>query len=360
MRLFLLHLRRGVHPGLGLTLLAVALAVRFGTELPESVGLGAAEPEGILRGLRRADLLLAMLAILIPLSTLQGLRTWSKQEGRERAWLLSSPASKANMIFSSWAGNWCAALVWLLCTLGCCEALAGSNAAQEWRSAGALPMEGIQREGDEGHLRWSAPIPSHAGAARVHFEVGLFGSDADLDEFVLTSFEADGSTPFDSDRSQPGRISILDVGLAPGQERVQFKFETVGATRSLLLNKPRMQLFVATSAAVPSWLVLARVALLLAVAQALALGLCAWFSGATALTYVFGGYGLVWLEGERWAQTSFASWLPGFDLPEALGWLAQGRGPGQMPVQTWCGTLILVSLGLASVWLSLGRWRVGR
>lgn len=360
MKLFHLHLRRGLRPGLGLCLIGLAVLVHLAGTPSQVVGLGSGKAAAALRGLQRADMLMGMLSLLIPLSCMQVARTWRTWERRERYWLVTSPRSKLAIILQTWAGGLCASWLWLGLVTGLCVALIEHDGHEEWRVEGSLELQNPQRVGGQGRLSWTCNVPQSDRPQRAHFEVGLYGAEMNIDEFVFSSFGGPQREVFDSDHAQAARISILEVNLPNQAGPVEFELHAVGAQNSMLLHRPRLQLLVASPAQQPLILFALRVGLLLAAAHAILLGLCAWFSAGTALTYVFGAYLLIWLESERWSATAFGTWVPGFDLPQALQWIGEGLGPGLVAPTSWLGCVVLICLGLGSSVIAMGRWRAGR
>ncbi len=360
LRLFQLNVRRGLSPLLGVGLVLVALLIELGVELPDSVGLGSERPGALLRGLRRSDQWLALLLVLLPAAVLQASRIWTRTEQRERLWLLQSSASKASLCLSSWAGAWSAGLVWLVLAAGLCEwSAAGAGQGDEWRLDSSLQMHDVQRFGEGGHLRWTSTVTPAAKDGLVRFSVGLYGLDNQAQSFELRSIDARGEV-HGTVTVEPASRSILEVAVPAAGGEVPFEFLAHGARRTLALHGPQLDHFVPTTRFGPTLYLMQRIVLLLAVAQALVLGIGAWFTAPTALLYVVAGYALLWVEGDRLAETWVASWIPAFDLPAAIGWIAAGRGPGSVSMSSFLGALVLIGLGLGLLHLGLGRWRSGR
>jgi hypothetical protein len=363
---FWLNLRRGLAPMTGALLVLVALAVDRGASLPQAVSLGNEDAAALLRGLRRTDQWIALGALLLPLSVLQTARHWSRLVHSERSWLLSGSISKASLCFSTWAGAWVSSLIWVLLAAGLCEWSAmgvgsgtGVGTRTDWLLHSSLDMESVQRVGTEGRLRWNSTVPASSGDGLVRLSVRLYGLDNQAESFEFSVLQADGTT-IDRTEVQPALLSTLEVSVpAQGGEFV-FELRAKQARRALRLHQAQLHHFVPGPRGMPTLLLALRLALILAAAQALVLGLGAWFTAPTTVLYVAGGYGLLWLEADQMAGSWVQRWVPGFDLPEALQWIAEGRGPQAIAPSAALGTVGLVVLGLGLLHLGLGRLRGGR
>jgi hypothetical protein len=357
--LFLLHLRRALHPGLWLLLAGTSLLVVLGA--PQGAGdvLQSGIDSAVLaRGLRRADLGFALLIVLLPTLLVGVARTFRRLDDGERHWLLSRPVSRACIALSSWAGGFAGGLLWL-CAVGLgCELHAGGGAAS-WRAGDELELTEIRRDAGEGTLLWRSQSAQRPPGCLARLTTGLFGSYNEVEAIELGARAASSVTPFATGRAEAGRKTVVEVELPPGGETLLFTLRARGARSQLDLNAPRLELFLPSPERAGTWQLLLRVALLLAGSLALALGLGAWLSPASSLLLLLGGYALAWLESDSLDGTWLARWLPGYDLPVTLALVAEGRGPATTPAEAWLGALALVLLGLAAQRAALGRWRAG-
>jgi len=358
--LFLLHLRRALHPGLALLFLGTTLFVLAGA--PHGVrdvlqaGTGSA---ALARGLRRADLAFALLALLAPALLLQSALVFPRLERGERCWLLSRPLSRGRIALSTWAGGLTGALLWLVLVGLACEFAAGGG-GPSWRAAGELELLTPKRgEGPEGLLSWRCESGPRAPGCLARLRLELFGSYNDVEAFELSARGAGAAQPFAEGSAAPNRLTRVEVALPAGDAALVFRLRAKGAQHPIVLNRPRLELFTPMAERMAIVHLLARVALCLAGALALARGLSAWISPPSTLLALLGGYVLVWLESDSLDGGWLARFLPGYGLPRALALVAQGRGPRAVGGELWLGAVFLVLVGLFAQRAALRRWRKG-
>jgi hypothetical protein len=358
--LVFLQLRRSLHPGVGAALVAVALLVWSGGRAAEGVGL---EPEAALaaRGLLRGDLLTGTLCVLLPAALLGAAGVLPRLEEGERLWLAPRRASRLSIASSLFAGSWIGALLWLALIGGLCELLAAGD-APTLRVAEELELLERSAVGESIRVRWTTPLEAPAPDAAARLEVGVYGSYNEIERFELATLLADG-TQHAVGTAAPGRRVALEVALPPGEREVRFELRAPGATRSVVLSRPRLVRLLPDRERGALWRLLARTAWLTGAGLALALACGAFLSPPSTLLLLLGGLGLVWLERDG-LETSAAgrallAALPGARLPEAFSHLADGRGPRPPAPAALAGGAALLALGLGGLWAALGRWRSG-
>lgn len=357
--LLLLQLRRSLHPGIGAALVLVALAIRGGSP---TGGAAAPEAELAARGLLRSDLLLGMLCVLLPATILGAAGFLRRVDAGERLWLAPRRASRLEVATSILAGSWVGALAWLLVAGGLCELLVGGSAPTR-RVGQELELLERTAVGDAIRVRWRTPLPSAAvegSAARL--EVGVYGSYNEIERFELATLAEDGSTLVVGS-APPGNRVAIEVPLPAGSDSVHFELRAPGATRSVVLSRPRLTELLPDDERAALWRLLARTGWLLGPALALALALGALLSPPSTGLLLLSGLGLLWLERDG-LETSgtgrvLLHWLPGAGLPDALAHLAAGRGPAPLAASTLAGGALLLLGALAGLHLALGRWRSG-
>lgn len=359
-QLFLLSLRRALHPGTGVALAAVAALVLTGRGITGD----AARLEGAAlsaRGLLRSDLSFALLFVLVPILLAGAARVFPRLAEGERYWLIPRSASKASIALSTFAGSWLGALLWLAAIGGLCESFAGGDASSLQASA-PLELEDRRAVGEEIRVRWTSQLPARPEGCVVRLAVGVYGSYNEIEAFELAALTSEGDV-YALGSAAPGRVLEVEVPVPAAGERVEFELYARGAERSIVLNRPRLQLYVPRAERWSTWLVLGEVALMLGAALALALGCGPWLSVPSVLLFLLGGYALLWLELDALGASAFGEFvlrvLPGAQLPESFAQFAEGRSPQSLAGSTWLGGLALIALGLAAFHRGLGRWRAG-
>jgi hypothetical protein len=366
--LFLLHLRRALHPALGLVLAGVALVVLAGAPHGAREVLRAGiDSEALTRGLRRADMLFALLCLLGPALLLTVARALRRVDDGERLWLLSRPIARHRIALSIWGGALAGALVWLSLVGIAVELRAGGGASSS-QPAAELELGTPSRDG-EGVLYWSSETGRRPAGCAARLSMGLFGSYNEIEAFELAVHEGAAaadypavfptSAPDATGIAEPNRRTAVEVELPAGEGALLFSLRARGAVRSVQLERPLLELYLPADERAGTLGLLLEVALILAGTLALALGLGAWLSQASCLLGILGGYVLVWLETDALDGTWVSRWLPGYDLPGALALVAEGRVPRSLPPQAWLGALVMVLVGLLLQRAALGRWRSG-
>ena len=389
--LFLLHLRRALHPALGLVLAGTALLVLVGA--PQGAGevlSSGIDSAALARGLRRADLAFALLAVLTPVLLVGVARALKRVDDGERLWILSRPIPRHRVALSTWGGALAGGLLWLG-AVGIAVELRAGGGAGSWRPAERLGLSSPERDA-AGVLYWITETGPRPPGCAARLTTGLFGSYNQVESFELSVRDGaatesgagelagapvapgseaatEGPTlsarrfasapPFASGEAQPNRRTVVEVELPAGEGALLFALHARGARSQMQLNRPRLELYRPVHERAGIAGLLLEVALALAGALALALGLGAWLSPASCLLSILGGYVLVWLETDALDGTWVARWLPGYELPRALALLAEGRVPRTLPTQAWLGALALVLIGLFMHRAALGRWRSG-
>jgi len=357
--LFLLHLRRSLHPGLALVLVGTGLLVVLGApQGARDVLRAGIDSQALERGLRRADLALALGLVLAPVLAAAAVRSQRAIESGERLWLLTRPVSRARVAVSSWAGALAGACLWLALLGLAVEAWAAGGGAT-WRPAGELEIVEPERRGAAGVLGWTSPTASpRPDGARARLSANLLGSYNEVEAFELRVVDAAGAGRA-SGPVQPAARTVVEVDLPAGAAPLSFELEAMGAERSLALRGARLELFLPATERGGTWGLALRAALVLGALLSLGMGLGAWLRPASVLLLLLGGYALVWLETDRLDGTLLARWLPGYDLPRALALVGEGRAPAELGIAPWLGAALLVTLGHCLQRISLGRWRSG-
>jgi hypothetical protein len=352
--LYRLHLRRALNPVLGVLLLGVGLFV-IGSR---RVGAQFLDTEESSIQLLRADVVFALLAVLVPLLLAGVAGTFRRLDESERHWLLPRRISRSSIAISTWTGVLSGALLWLVAIGLSCE-LTGEGGEPSLREAQSLEMQQVGRVGTEGDLVWLTPGFERPAGSVARLGLGLFGNYGEVEAVELIVRESQDADAFDVGTAQPGMHTLIEVELPAGHDALHFEFRARGVSKALMLHDTKLRLFVPASerAAVLSFLL--RIALTLTGLLALVLGLGAWLSPASLLLALIGGYSLLWLEAEALAGSFLERWLPGYDLPAAFGLLSQGRASQALPVETWLGAGVLVLVGLSLHRLAMGRWRLG-
>lgn len=356
--LILLQMRRALHPGLALTLLIAALLVILARSARVE---GASELEldaQAMRGFLRADLLIVLLLILVPVSIAQVASAAGRMGREEGGWLLCRSITRRSISLSSWVGSSVAIAIWLVALGVLCELAAGDSESTLQRGR-SLEMTSIARLGTEGDLVWKCDTGPFPEGSVVRFSLGLFGDYNEVEELVLSSHLQPTSEPFASSSAQAGLRSILEVAVPTTSEGTWFQFRAKGVEESLMLHDTHLELWTPARESSGTWLFLLQVGLATASAFALALGLGCWLSPGSLLLFILGGYSLLWLEADRLQDSFLRRWLPGFDLPEALGQVALGRVPSALPLERWLGAALLTVFGMLVFHATLGRWRSG-
>jgi len=358
--LFLLSLRRALHPGIGVALAAVAALVLTGrgiageTAQLEGTALGA-------RALLRSDLVFALLFVLVPAVLAGAARVFPRLAEGERFWLVPRRASKASIALSAFAGTWLGAVLWLAAIGGLCEVFAGGDAPSLQASV-PLELQDRRAVGEEIRVRWTSSLPARPEGCVVRLAVGVYGSYNEIEAFELATLTPAGDVHAVGSAA-PGRVLDVEVPVPAAGETVEFELFARGAQRAIVLNRPRLQLYVPRTERWSTWLVLGEVALMLGAALALALGCGPWLSVPSLLLFVLGGYALLWLELDALGASTAGEFvlraLPGAQLPESFSEFAEGRSPQALAGSTWLGGLALIALGLAAFHRGLGRWRSG-
>lgn len=358
--LFLLQLRRSLHPGVGLLLVAVALFVSAGGRAAGGVGV---DPSAWLaaRGVLRGDLLVAMLCVIVPASLAGAAGVLPRLESGERLWLAPRRARKLTLATSLLAGSWTGALLLLGLAGGLCELLVAGD-APTLRVGPELELRDRRAVGEAIRVRWTTPVEAPAEGAVARLEVGVYGSYNEIERFELATLDAAGAE-LAVGSAPPGRRVVLEVPLPPGATAAEFELRAPGATRSLVLSRPRLVQLLPDSERQALWRVLLRTGWMLGAALALAMAAGAVLSPPSTLLLLLGGLGLAWLERDGLdgsaAGRALLALLPGAGLPAALGQLADGRGPAPLAGSTVAGGAGLLALGLCALRLALSRWRAG-
>jgi|GEM_PF-2558014 len=355
--LFRLHLRRALPAPLTAAVLVVALLLWLSRRAADPVRAAEAAAQ-LARGAWRAELCLALLALLAPILLAIAAGDLPRLARRERHWLLPRRLSRSAISLSSWGGTCAGALLWLALVGLACELGAG-RAEASLREGHELVLAELEHFGPGKDLRWRSPCPDRPPGSVVQLSLGLFGDYGGVDHLELSSHVARGAEAFATARAAPGLRAVLEVPLPPDGDAPWLEFRARGSVGSLALHDTRLLLLEPAPERSGSLRFLAQAALTLGAVLALALGLGAWLSPASALLLLLGGYGLAWLEADALAGSWLARWLPGFELPRALGLLGQGRVPGGLPPESWGGAVLLVLLGLGLHRWALGRWRPG-
>lgn len=358
LQLFQLHLRRALHPGLGLLIVATWVFVVATRRGASALGDGAASTDALLRGLLRADLTFVLLTVSVPLLLAGVAGSFGRLDSQDRHWLLPRRVSLSSIVLSSWAGSWVGALVWLGLIGVSCEFVAagGARSLQQDR---VLRMEEIGRLGAGGDLGWRTHKSAWPEGSVARFSTSLLGNYGEIERLELSSHVLPNGPAFATATAEPGLRTMVEVSVPEGDGHVWFQFRAEGVTRALMLRDTELRLFVPASERTGLVQFLSRVALVLAGVYALALGLGAWLGPASLLLLLGGSYGLLWIEAESLVGTWLETWVPGFDLPQALELLSQGRAPVPLPTRSCLGAGVLVLTGLCLQRVALGRWRSG-
>ena len=331
-----LHLRRSLHPALGLLLVAVGLALLAGGPQVETVGLGEADPGQVGRGLHRAEAWAALALVLLGTLLARAARASRRWSAGEGLWASTGRLGPSGVAVSTWAGEALGLAVWLLLlTLGV-EVLAGGGAPSWQAESLPEPVSGPVVDRPEG-LAWSRDDGTSVAGQRLEVSWHWIG---DYSPLTSARVVARRGAEERVGRARPQLAQRVEVELPAGSGPLELRLEPVGAERALAVDDLRTTSLRPASEPLGSWELALRLWAVGAVLLALVRGAGAFMEPGVALALVVVLGSLTLLE-------SSSAWVPGSDLAEAFEVVSRGRVPRAPGLASWCAVPAWVVLGLA-------------
>ena len=333
--LVLLHLRRGLHPGLGLALLVVTGALLAGGGPPLEAGLGAMDPEQVLRGLTRSAWWSALAFVLLLGAVTSAAGEHGRWQRGEVLWSSTRRLGPLGLTASAWAGRTLALWVWLAAIALGVELAAGDSSPAYQPGPRQEPVLGRLDTRDSTH-RWSLAAPSTDGV-RLSVELRWRGDYTAADEVELRV--ARRGAPATRLTRPPSLTQSFELALPTGDGPLDFELVARGASGGLAVELLEVGLLQPRSERLAAWRLALSLGIWGATLLALALGLGAWMSVASTSALLGVAWGVAWLERAAWP-------VPGLELPAELEALAGGRVPAPLAPEAYVAAAGLVALGL--------------
>lgn len=357
-RLCRLALRRALTPGvlLWVVLLALALASNdwsAGVIAPDVRG----DPllfDAWCDGLTRQGLWSGFCLALLPLLVIRAAGIVGRWRSKgEVDWLGSRACGPLAIAASTACGTllaaWILVLAWWALVAMC---VPGDIASLQL--AGSLPAPGAVWV-DGAHARaWTVELPpetrgAHGRGARIRVELGLGAGAGPATEVVLRALSAGATT---IGRAHIGTRGSVEVSLPASAAAVELELSVSDPAARVLVLSDSAELWVPVAyGGTADRAIALRAALALIGWLFLALGLGAWVSAPSAALGVLA----LWIG--AWLAQRPCAWIPGVDLPDALGTVAHGRVPRELDPRAFAGAIVALVTGLALAATGLARWR---
>lgn len=334
---------------LGLTLLLAnagdsgdASVTNAGTATLQALGLDSAHVQ---RSLARQELWTALLLLWAPGLLVLAAGTVPAWRRGEVAWLAPAALGRGRILASTWLGAALAgALVLLTCAVAA-EVRAGEGPPGQRLGQDMPTPRVVLLEGDDART-WQVTPPAGARTLRVPLVAVMGGA---LPTVRLSVQRASGP-PRSLERAIPGHVTC-EVPLPTGSGPLEVRLERLGPGAGVAVLGAAAFTTPAASERLASVGLFARAWLALCAWSALALGLGAWFSGATATL------GTLAVAVATWMSDAAPGWLPGRDLGHALEIVGEGFVPPALGAAELAAAAAFVLCGLLLGRAGLGTWR---
>ncbi len=341
--------RRGLPPAAALLGAVYLAALALVDWAPELARMAAEDPARLAGALSRQGVWAGAALLLLPLLVVHFAGTVHRWRRGEVDWLASSPARPLSILVATWSGALLAGTAALAAAALAAEATAGADRGGV-RLAGVVETPRVTLAPGDSRasplVRPPGPLPEGSVLAAELTAVAI-------SEAVRVSLRA----------SRPGaegagelveawlkRRTRLEVPAPTGPGEVQLDLELSGPVPHCALT--RLELLTPTASERAAGAALfGRAWIALAAWLALALGLGAWTSPATAGLAIAGSWLIAALRPEPIA------WLPGADLARALGVVGDGVVPARIGWEPWLGAAVLALVGLGLARWNLHSWR---
>jgi hypothetical protein len=361
--LCVLALRRALAPAV-LVAWALLLAVVLGPGRADAGTIDAAsgaiagsEPTAIARGLAREGAWVAVLIGILPLLVVRAARLVPRWRAGEGDWLGSRALGRPAIAASTFVGTFAGAAGLLAATCAVIE-LSTGEAGSTLRRSGSIPLPAAAWITPETPL--VVTVPSSKALARstpgdldkgtrARVELAFGDAAGSAAEIVLLARRSDREIVRRARLATHGTVEV-ELPLGEGPLEIVITAPLAGSRAYLVTGEIELWTPEASERA-GSRAVIARLLPAVLAWIALAFGLGAWMSAASATWAVVAAWTAIWLSDAR------PAWLPGADLWEALDTVGAGRVPAHADVRSLGVALLFAFVGLCLVVLGTRRWR---